>query len=108
MRTLTLQEGLQAGLADSRQNDGSRIGSGGPARSQNDLVSQVAAEGLQLVQQVVQFRVSAFLLLAPPISQRGTSLQAVVEQLAGFCQRVGKVGNCRIDDRVVGNVRQQV
>ena len=47
----------------------------------SDFIPEIAAESLDLVQDILQLRSASLLLLLPPLAQCGTLLQAIIENL---------------------------
>src|SRR5207248_3222486 len=91
-----LEEGIKPGLADSSENDRSSICRSFLSSSKHDLIAKIAAEILDLVENVFQLRAVSLLLLFPPIAQSGALLQPIAEEPAGFPDRVRQVRDGRI------------
>src|SRR6202034_2033828 len=114
LRGFLLKKGFQLNgafhsrLPNFRENDGCGVGRAHFSSSEHDLVSQEAAKGLELIQNVVELRTVSFLLLPPPIPQSGALLEPIVEEPPGFIQSVGDIRNRGVDDGIVRNIRQQV
>src|SRR5579864_2852620 len=103
-----LEEGIKPWLADSSENDRSSICRSFPSSGQHDLIAKIAAEILDLVENVFQLRALSLLLLLPPVAQSGALLQPVVEEPVGLADGVRQVRDRCIDDRVVWNKRKKV
>src|ERR1700751_2584482 len=103
-----LQEGVEPRLADSGKNDWGGIRRSFLSDSEDDLIAKIAAEILDLVENVFQLRAISLLLLLPPIAQSGALLQPVAEEPVGLADRVGQVRDRGIHDRVVGYEWQKV
>ena len=88
-----LQKRLQSRLPNLRDHDRRAGGEPSLAHGEYDFVSQIAVEGLQLLNQIGEFRPLAALLLLPPIAQCRTLLQRYLKELAGLTESGREVGN---------------
>src|SRR5437879_3003435 len=97
-----LEEGIKPWLADSSENDRSSIRRSFLPSGEHDLIAKIAAEILDLVENVFQLRAPSLLLLLPPVTYSGALLQPVVEKPVRLADRVTQVWAGRILRRTVG------
>src|SRR5580698_5900612 len=98
LRGFLLKKGFHSRLPNFRENDGCGVGRARFSSSEHDFVSQEAAKGLELIQNVVKLWSVSFLLLPPPIPQSGALLEPVMEKSPSFIQSVRDIRNRGVED----------